>query len=178
LNAMIRDGDSIRIGCQSMLIGSRWALSAIRADAEAQKAPLMHPTGQMTAFYSQHHGSERLRLEISNANYFSQPLRMTNILPAEKVSTIDAVATANHETVFLHAINRDFQQPQAVSVRLKGMKIKGKATHRVVEGKLEAKTWEKKAWISDKPLETDRRGFTVELPPRSVSIIEIPVEKR
>jgi len=86
LHAFMRAADVIELGCQSMLVGNSWGIHAIKADVEAKIPPYYMPTGQVTMFYSKHHGEKLLALKSSSVPTYKQPYRMGGIGPKEKVA--------------------------------------------------------------------------------------------
>ncbi len=177
LHAMMRNGDRIDLACQSMLVGSKWPISAIKVDPEGKHEPVMNPTGQVTAFYSRYHGDERLNLDCDGVNFFEQPYALGQIQPAEKVGVLDVVATADDDRVFLHVIHRGFSEPENIRVRLKSMKITGPVQRHTMQGVLEVDKWKPAAEIVDDTLMTGKRAFEAQVGARTVTIFEIPVSR-
>jgi alpha-N-arabinofuranosidase len=178
LHGLMRSGDVIEMGCQSMLVGNSWGITAIRADREGRRPPVFYPTGQVTMLYSNHHGSKRLALEEENVPTYTQPLKMNAIAPRKKIVVVDALATADDDTVYLHLINRRFDGPTPVAIDLSDLKLPaGKARRYSLEGRLTDKTAEgERAQIAEIVTATiahDGKRLTVALPKRSVSVIEI-----
>jgi len=177
LHAFMRAGDVIELGCQSMLVGNSWGITAIRADAEGKIPPFYMPTGQVTMFYSQHHGSELLALAGRNVPMYEQPYRMGGIAPNKKVAYIDALATADEKRIYFHAINRSFEQSLDVTVDVSAFdSIKDRAVHHVLEGRLNDVPGPNEprqiGRISQRDLSFDGKTLKVTLPHRSVSCIE------
>ena len=138
LHAFMRAADVIELGCQSMLVGNSWGIHAIKADVEAKIPPYYMPTGQATAFYSNHHGENLLALESRNVPTYEQPYRMGGIGPKEKVAYIDALTTADDKCVYFHAINRSFEKSLDVTIDLSSFgKLQSRAIHHVMEGRLD-----------------------------------------
>ncbi|KPJ72315.1 MAG: hypothetical protein AMS14_08000 [Planctomycetes bacterium DG_20] len=180
LHAFMRQGETIAMACQSMLVGNRWGIHCVRADPEGKWPAYFMPTGQVTMFYARHHGTHRLDVTAENVPAYAQPYRMQNLGPKKRVAYVDAVATADERAVYFHAINRHFSRDLPVAVDLTAFdKIDKTATHRILEGRL-----------TDEPAEgqpreigrfrTERVAFDgkvlrATLPKRSVSIVEIPL---
>jgi alpha-N-arabinofuranosidase len=177
LHAFMRAADVIELGCQSMLVGNSWGIHAIKADVEAKIPPYYMPTGQVTMFYSQHHGEKLLALKSSGVATYKQPYRMGGIGPKEKVAYIDALATADEKLVYFHAINRSFKKSINVTVNISALgRFNKRAKHHVLEGRLNDRP---------KPNEPRQIGRTrqrdiffegnrlkITLPKRSISCIE------
>ena len=181
IHAMMRSGDVIDIACQSMLVGMGWGISAVHADPAAVKDPVYLPTGQLTAFYSKHHGDRLVKVDAVGVPTYEQPYRMGGIRPSKKVAVIDAVATANETTVYVHAINRSFDKAMEVTIDLSGFEAGDGAVHHMVQGRLNdapkdgqpeqvGREIKRKIEGSSKPLK-------VTLPKRSVSCVEIPLAR-
>ena len=180
IHAMMRSGDVIDIGCQSMLVGMGWGISAVFTDPAAIKDPVYLPTGQLTAFYSKRHGDRLVRVETSGVPTYEQPYRMGGIGPRKKVAVIDVVATASETAVFIHAINRSFDKAMEVTIDLPGFRISDGAVHRVVQGRLNDVP------KNDQPEQIGHESelrmaaakpLKVTLPERSVSCVEIPLAR-
>ncbi|MEJ2704598.1 MAG: alpha-L-arabinofuranosidase C-terminal domain-containing protein [Sedimentisphaerales bacterium] len=181
LHAFMRAGDVIQIGCQSMLVGNAWGIDAIRADAEGKVPPYYMPTGQITMFYSQHHGDKLLALDSTNVPTYEQPYRMGGIQPAPKVATIDALATADQRHVYFHAINRSFDKSIDVTIDVSAFApLEGRAVHHVLEGRLndapEPGEPRQVGRISRGDIPFDGKALKAILPERSVSCIEFTQE--
>ncbi len=179
VHAMMRSGDVIDIGCQSMLVGMGWGISAVFADPAGVKDPVYLPTGQLTAFYSKHHGERLVRVAMSGLPVYEQPYRMGEILPQKKVAALDAVATASGTAVFVHLLHRGFDRPLKVTIDLSGFQAGAGAVHHLVEGRLNDKPTdgqpEQIGIESTRPIAQPGRLLMVSLPERSVSCIEIPL---
>ncbi|MCP4259924.1 MAG: hypothetical protein GY774_20785 [Planctomycetes bacterium] len=177
LHAFMRAADVIELGCQSMLVGNSWGIHAIKADVEAKISPFYMPTGQVTMFYSHHHGEKLLDLESSGVPTYRQPYRMGGIGPKEKVAYTDALATADEKRVYFHAINRSFEQSIDVTIDISALgRVKDRAIHHILEGRLNDKpeTNEPRqiGRITQKDIFFEGNRLKIILPNRSISCIE------
>jgi alpha-L-arabinofuranosidase len=177
LHAFMRAADVIEIGCQSMLVGNSWGIHAIWADKAGEIAPQYMPTGQMTMFYSNHHGEYLLALKSSNAPTYAQPYQMGGISPKGKVAYIDALATADEEHIYFHAINRSFDKPRDVTIDVTAFGgVEDSAVHHVLEGRLNNEPGPNEprqiSRVSERRVHFDGKVLRVTLPHRSVSCIE------
>lgn len=177
LHAFMRAADVIELGCQSMLVGNSWGIHAIKADVEAKIPPFYMPTGQVTMFYSKHHGERLLTLESSSVPTYKQPYRMGGIGPKRKVAYVDALATADEKLVYFHAINRSFAQSIDVTVDISALgHFEGRAVHHVMEGRLNDKPESNEprqvGRITQRNLLFDGNRLKITLPNRSISCIE------
>jgi alpha-L-arabinofuranosidase len=177
LHAFMRAADVIELGCQSMLVGNSWGIHAIKADVEAKIPPYYMPTGQVTMFYSKHHGKKLLALESSSVPTYKQPYRMGGIGPKEKVAYVDALATADEKLVYFHAINRSFEQSIDVTIDISAVgRFEGTAVHHVLQGRLNdtPKPNEPRqiGRITKRDIFFKGKSLTITLPNRSISCIE------
>lgn len=180
IHAMMRNAKHVKMGFQSMLIGNSWGITGIRVSPEAEHPPRPFPTGQITGFYSNHHGNELLDMEAINIPYYDQPYNMGTISATKGVALIDAIATRNEDVVFFHVINRSFNDDIPVKIDLSSLNLdSGNIRHFVFSGSIDnedycCKTTQKLACISQKA-KREFKNFEIEMdiPRRSVSIIEI-----
>jgi alpha-N-arabinofuranosidase len=174
IHAFMREGNRIKMANQSMLVGKGWDITGIRVSPHSDFSPHPHPTGQVTGFYSQHHGNELLSVEVENNPVYKQPYRMSWIVPAESVAYLDILATRNVHEVFLHIINRHFSQDLEVQVDLNDLgRIEHQVVHKIFEGNLDNEP------CSPNSLQTgcfreEQYQFTgkILLPERSISILK------
>jgi alpha-N-arabinofuranosidase len=183
LHAYLRRGDTIALGCQSMLVGVNWPIHAIRADRTGREPAYYMPTGQVTMFYSQHHGPDLLEVSAEPSPRFPRPYSMGNMSPKPKgVAALDAVVTARADRLFLHVINRSFTDDMAIAVELQGFKqLSSEGVQHCFEGRLrdEPEPGQPRQVGSIRSLPVTVEGSTVRVTPpkRSVSIIEVPCER-
>lgn len=177
LHAFMRSADVIDIGCQSMLVGNAWGIHAVWADAEGKVPPYYMPTGQVTMFYSKHHGDKLLALESENVPTYEQPYRMGGIRPSRQVAVIDALATADENSIYFHAINRSFEKSMDVTIDVSAFgPLESRAVHHLLEGRLndapEPNESRQIGRTSQRDIYFDGKMLKVTLPERSVSCIE------
>jgi alpha-N-arabinofuranosidase len=177
VHAFMRAADVIEIGCQSMLVGNSWGIHAIWADAKGEAPPHYMPTGQVTMFYSKHHGENLLALDSRNVPTYEQPYQMGGIGPKRKVTYVDALATADEKHIYFHAVNRSFDKPRDVTIDVSAFgDVESSAVHHVLEGRLNnaPKPNEPRqiGRTSEKSLYSDGKKLKVTLPHRSVSCVE------
>lgn len=171
LHAFMRSGNDVRIACQSMLVGESWGITAIRVNDEQAAEPYFMPTGRVTGFYSRHHGNQRLHTDLLRMPTIAQPLRINSIAPAPRVAAVDVVATQDPETVYLHLINRHISDAIPVQIELGDLGYEGKPfTRRCLTGNVKGTKTE----LSQETVapEEATSSVTLDLPPRSVSILE------
>jgi alpha-N-arabinofuranosidase len=182
LHAILRQGDTIDIACQSIAVGSEWATAAIRVTDDFDTPAYLTPTGQVFMLYARHHGTARVEMEGQDIPTYDQPLRMGTLRPAAVVATVDAVATADGNALYFHAINRHFTQDITVTLDLEefpGLAAGG--VQHIFQGRLMDKPAPGEppspGAFSDVPIKRGGAALPVLLPKRSVSIVEIPREK-
>ncbi len=177
IHAFMRAADVIEIGCQSMLVGNSWGIHAIWADRAGEMAPHYMPTGQMTMFYSKHHGEDLLALDSRNVPTYEQPYRMGGIAPKPRVAYIDALATADDNHIYFHAVNRSFDKSREVTIDVSAFDgVEGSTLHHVLEGRLNNAPGPNEprqiGRTSERRIQFEGRKLQVTLPHRSVSCIE------
>jgi len=176
LHAILRSSDKVKLATQSMLIGSRWQLAAIHVPSDTAPA-FLRPTAQVTALYSRYHGNRRLHSEVSGAPVRTQPIQYNQIMPQARVAMVDAVVTANDTALFVHAINRELHTPHRVRILLDGMRTRGSAVRYTLDGPIPGdKPVDESARLTKTDVRSRAKKVAVELPPRSVSVVVIPVE--
>ncbi|MFC1557904.1 alpha-L-arabinofuranosidase C-terminal domain-containing protein [candidate division KSB1 bacterium] len=179
LHALMRSAYVIDIGCQSMLVGNSWKIHAIHADRNGKTSPYYMPSGQLTAFYSQHHGSRMLDMQAAGVPVYTQPFEMNGIKPCKKVAYLDALATADEKTVFFHVINRRFERAIKITIDLTAQEpLTGKAQHYILAGRLNDKPARGEpvqiGKITNREISYDGKTLEIVLPARTVSCIEFP----
>jgi alpha-L-arabinofuranosidase len=181
LHAIMKDGDVICLATQSNLVGCGWDIAAIHADPAAKFQPYMRPSGMATMMYSQHHGSNRIAVDIKSMPHYDQPYQMGSFDP-KSVAYLDVVATKSHSSLFVHMINRRFEAAQPVEIDTSAFKLSGaKASLYIMEGRLENKAPDgsltSPSWIRQEKIEADPKLTTIQLPARSIVILELPLQK-
>jgi hypothetical protein len=151
--------------------------------------PYFFPQGQMTMFFSQHHGQHRLAVKLSRIPTYPQPIAMGWAQsPPQQVAFIDLVATLGDRAIYIHAINRYFKHDQPLLLNLSAFpRLDGKATHHLFKershGPLEPlqsilderEQPQEVGEVKAQPVHLQKRTLSLTLPQRSVSIIEIPL---
>jgi alpha-L-arabinofuranosidase len=178
LHGLLRHAGHTELAVQSMLLGTSWDITAIRADPTGKNPPYWLPQGQVAWLYTRHHGDRVVDSQLHHAPAFAHPPQFANWYPeADKLSVIDAVATADAHTLYLHLINRSRTDAQTLSVTLPS------ANRRPT-------TWRRLALTGDlltpaphapRPPLSETTGdvpadgpLTLSLPPHSVSVVLLP----
>ncbi len=181
LHAIMRQGDVVRIGAQSMLIGDRWGIHAIYCDRDGATPPYMVPSGQVTTLYGWHHGNQRLKVELTGVPTYRQPLGMGGIGPAENVAYLDVLATRDDRTLYVHAINRHFDQPLSVHIDLTAVAQQPGLTgivHSLEEATPGSHPSPQPGVIRATEFRPGGGHCQVRLAARSVNVIEIPLQSK
>ncbi len=181
LHAVMRQGDVVRIAAQSMLIGDRWGIHAIACDRDGRTPPYMVPSGQVTMLYSWRHGNKRLAVDLAGVPRYEQPYRMGGNGPAHGAAYLDVLATRSDKTLYVHAINRHFDQPLPVEIDVSPLTQKPgqRGALHTLEGRLKDAPGPGESpapgTIRDEAFDIGGSRFPVRLPARSVSVIEVPL---
>lgn len=176
LHGLIRDGDRISMATQSMLVGSVWGVTAIRVDPTGRVAPRLFPTGLVTALYARYHGSRRYPLRHEPLPTYDQPYRFPwgDDTPGPTVAFLDAVATGDDRTLYLHLINRDFDEPRRVTVDVSAFhQAETPAVQHLLLGGNAPDGSTVGLHLEDVELTNEGGAISVDLPARSVSVVEI-----
>lgn len=172
IHALMRDAGNIKIGCQSMLVGNSWDITAIHVDTVTNKAKFF-PTGKVTGFYSKYHGVELLEMESKNLTYFNQPFELNWLKPAPKVAYVDALASRSKTKLYFHAINRDLNNDIVITLDLSDFRIKpGYTHHKLLSNNVKT---DELGFFKDDTLPVAGTVVKVVLPKHSVSILEFGV---
>jgi alpha-L-arabinofuranosidase len=166
LHAMMRE-PKIKLATQSMLIGTSWGINAIRVNPDGKMpSSFIQPVGAVTGFYAAHHGRQRLRIELDSVPKYRQPL--TSAGGAEQgaeVAAVDVVATSGNGRVWVHVINRQFNDTAPLKIRLEGFAdgFPARATLRLLQesGSLEQGAGVKSGFIE------------AAIPPRTIACLEL-----
>lgn len=120
LHGMIRAGDRLALGTQSMLVGSKWNFAAVRFDDPSGFTPYFSPQGAVTNFYRHTIGKEQLQLDFVNG---LETLRIQ--LPSDSGTfpagaALDPLASRNGDRLLIHIVNRYRQNPVDFEVAFEG----------------------------------------------------------
>ncbi len=179
LHAIMRQGDVVQLAAQSMLIGDRWGIHAIYCDRDGRTPPYMVPSGQVTMLYSWYHGNKRLKVDLTGVPRYEQPYRMAGNSPADSVAFLDVLATRNDKTLFVHAINRHFDESLSVQIDVSSLTQQPgqNGVLHTLEGRLrntpQSGELPQPGRIRDEAFNIISSRFQVRLPARSVSVIVV-----
>lgn len=182
IHGLMRGGDSVKLACQSMLLGHGWGITAIRVDPSGEAEPYYFPQGHATMFYSNHHGRHRLRTEITGIPCFEQPYTLGYNPPKESVAWVDIVVTATDDRLFIHAINRHLTDSFDVAADLSDFRLTdGPAEHHLYTGNPDApsdpRTERQVTSITSSDVQVQGTTVNLKLPVHSASIFEISMRQ-
>ncbi|REE02031.1 alpha-L-arabinofuranosidase C-terminal domain-containing protein [Marinoscillum furvescens] len=172
LHAFMRASDHIKIANQSMLVGNSWDINSIRID-DATKEPELFPSGMVTGLYSRYHGNVVLKSELSNNQFYTQPYKVSGVLPAERVALVDLIVTADDKQVYIHAINRHFDKKIALAIQFDAMDLGNSYTHHSISGDAS----QRKSTLWGSAVGQLDAGQQVTLLPQSVNVLVFDREK-
>lgn len=181
LHAMIRaaaDGH-LALATQSMLVGNSWGITGIRVSPRVEFDPHLLPTGQVTAFYANHHGGDMLKVELAGNEGYEQPYKMNDLKPEKNVAQLDVIATKSKERLFVNILNRSYSEDLAISLDLSGFLLKNnQAVHKTLYGNIDnedpcSTQPLRYACINEKELQIVDDQLAITQPARTVGILEI-----
>jgi alpha-L-arabinofuranosidase len=179
LNGLLRQSDDMVFATQSMLVGSSWPIACIKVDPDGKRKPEFSPTGFITMLYANHRGDHVLRVTGSGIPVFAQPLKIGWAKPHKMIASLDVVATADKDTVYLHIINREFAKNIPTTFTLDAHTPAGLATLHQFQAANELANTDNPAYHYEKStLDIVQKEFQLTVPARSVLILKIPLEKK
>lgn len=184
LHGLLRQSDVLKIATQSMCVGCGWkGLGSIYYDPTGAVPAYMMPGGQAVMFYNLHHGNALLPVTTQGIERFEQPYHIgwSTTSPEHPVAYLDVLATGSEQAVFVHVINRYFDQDVPVTLDLSAFSSLGNtAVQHEYRGRLNdaPEPGESNEMVSftDAPIAVTGKRVQVTLPKRSISIIEIPLK--
>lgn len=181
IHGLLRGADVVRMGCQSMLVGHGWGITSIRVDPEGGFEPYYFPQGHATMFYSNHHGTHRLRADVTGVPTYEQPYTLNHTPPRESVAWVDIVATASDDCVYLHALNRHLTDSFDVAADFSDVGLApGEGRHHLYTGDPSPPPDDPGAdrqvtSITSSRIDVADSSLSLRLPPHSASIFELPL---
>ncbi len=175
LHGILRHGDNVSLATQSMILGTQWGITAIRADASGEQPPYWFPQGQVALFYRHRTGRELISSELLNAPSFRNPAQLTPWWPAvDEVSLLDVLVTRNDEQLFVHAINRSPDKDLPLRIELPES-YRPTTSHHAILTSEPGEPFERQDVLPIEILQTSTSSTntSVLLPRHSLSIIEI-----
>ncbi|MEK7414400.1 MAG: hypothetical protein AAB263_13890 [Planctomycetota bacterium] len=168
IHGLFRQGDLIDIAVQSIVLGTGWNFSALKAAPDGQ---LIHsPQGQMTSFYNTHHGKSLLKSKLTGVTTTPGTLSIAWSFAQPAVAQIDALATGGDGRYIAHFVNRSMT---AVPVTITTPSTATTATiHRLLPCATEAP--DALSWFTTDSLTTpvSKGACRVEVPAAAVIAVE------
>ncbi len=179
LNGLLRQADAIRIATQSMLVGHRWEIAAVRVDPAGRAPAHYNAQGAATTFYNLRHGDRVLAVRTENVPFAAQPYQINWLQPRPRVTMLDVVATRSDSTLFMHVINRSYDQDLEAEIDLSASRLPdGPAALHILEATPADQVAAKKSWMTERSQPAALVGgkARVLFPKRSVAILEAGVK--
>lgn len=183
LNGLIRDGDTVKIGIQSILLGGNWDTTSIRVDPSRDAKPFFMPQGRVTALYSCHHGERRLMTNVEGAPTFLPDAQCGTASPSiQPITALDVVSTSSDKSLFIHAVNNSRTRAASMDIRLVGFELG--ATYRTYTLTGSALPKADDSLLADAIIEktaeeslTSSSRLKITIPAAAVEIIELPFRR-
>ncbi|MCC5843450.1 MAG: hypothetical protein JJU05_04285 [Verrucomicrobia bacterium] len=175
LHGILRHGDDVALATQSMLLGTSWNITAIRADTKGEQPPYWLPQGQVARFYRHLTGSKLVESTLENPPLFEHPAQLTPWWPAaEAIGLLDVVVTRGEGTLYIHVINRSLDQSFPLEVDLPSEFQNGRATQHLLQTDPDLPFERDSTVPVQRPWSGDFvPGTSIRLPPHSLCILEI-----
>ncbi len=178
LQAMMRTGEVIALGTQSMLVGKSWGITGIRVAPDGAAAPVYLPTAEVTTLYRRHHGDRRLQVDYETPAPMWHGEVFFGHRVTQRAAIVDVLATRDDRNLYLHILNTDYDRPHRLRVRFDDLPVAGGAAtlHRL-RFLTRDEVRPGGAWTL---AETDAvpvgsTGFVLSAPCRSATIVVIPL---
>ena len=180
LQAMVRAGDVIALGNQSMLVGKSWGITGIRVAKDGVADPVYHPTAEVTTLYRKHHGDRRLQVDYETPAPLWKGEVFFNYRITKQAATVDVIATRDAKNLYLHILNTDYDQPQRIKVSLADLPVAGGSAtlHRLrFLTRDEAQPGGPWAVSETEAVPVTPAGFALQVPCRSATIAVLPLRE-
>lgn len=178
LHGLMRQSDVVALATQSNLLGRRWHINTVRVDEQGDQSPYYLPQGMAAMLYARHHGDRLLAVSGPPPPTCAQPWTVGKWtswnLPC-RLALMELLASADDRTVFIHALNRDFQEAQDLTVDLSALGIgAASATQHRLTGLASAEPSPERCRLDEIPVPVKDGLLRIRLPPRSASIVAVP----
>jgi alpha-L-arabinofuranosidase len=170
IHNLFRQADVVALANQSLLVGTSWGITGLRADATAAQLPEFLPQGMAARFYANHLGHSFHSISLENLEFYNQPYELQGIKPNSKVAYLDAVATSDNDMLFVHIINRSFNDNQQATIDLSEFNPGDVVTVkrlRTDETNLDT------GYITTEEFEISGNDLAIEFPPRSITLLKV-----
>ncbi len=180
LHGMLRQGGTIKIATQSMLVGEGWDIAGLRYQPGGKGPVVMNAQSAVVDFYHRHHGEELLETTVSGLRFRSRPFKIGWAEPQSKIATLDVLTTRMAGMAYVHFVNRALDRDERVVLDLRALEPKaGESvfrTLRVVASAEEAEAnggWTRVQTEPPVPVSDGMADLVV--PAGSVGILEVAV---
>lgn len=180
LQSMVRAGDVIALGNQSMLVGKSWGIAGIRVAEDGVAAPVYAPTAEVTTLYRKHHGDRRLQVDYETPAPLWMGEVFFNTQITKQAAIVDVVATRDAKNLYLHILNTDYDQSHRIKVSLTDLAVAGGSAtlHRLrFLTRDEVQSGGPWALTETQAVPVTPAGFALQLPCRSATIAVLPLRE-
>ncbi len=156
MNTQARNGDILDIATMSDFFGNRWQVNSIMIPTPVRNyKPYLQPVAWVAALFRHHSGEDGIRV----------------IGPSE----LDITASRTGNKLFLHLVNTSMTESHEIDFEIEGMTIEGGTAYEIASDPMLEIT----ELIPDvfKPVEKAIEGKSWQIPPASVTAIELNVSK-
>ena len=182
LHEMMRRSGDVVLATQSMLVGKQWDIAGIRYFPSIELA-FRRPTAIGVGFYARHHGDRRVAVDHDGLPSYDQPYGMGNLIrPQTGVAYLDPIATRTDDTLYVHVLNRRYEDADSSLVRVDLSAYPGLAgtatlhTMHVLTGSGlgGGEDPNETAWVTSEAVPITGATAEVVLAPHSASILAVP----
>ena len=181
LHEIMRRSGDVHIATQSMLIGEFWEIAGIRYYPDIDLA-FRRPALVGMGFYTDFHGDRRVAVEHDGLPRYDQPYQIGAFRPKTGVAYLDPVATRTDDTLYVHVLNRRYEDADSSLVRVDLSAYPGLADTATLHtlhiltgsGSGEGENPLETAWVTSAPVPIEGGVAEVVLAPHSASILAVP----
>ncbi|MBC8008946.1 MAG: hypothetical protein H7067_02475 [Burkholderiales bacterium] len=166
---------SVALATQSMMLGTSWGITSVRARPDGTVGYL--PQGEAMRILAEHHGTRVVSSMLSGVPDLGAPVRLTTWWPAtENVAQLDALVTADASAWYVHLVHRHRTEPLHLRIHPPAASPSASsATLHLLIGSPETTTSSPGRMLrSQTTITSADEGFSLALPPASVSVLVIP----
>ncbi len=181
LQGMMRAGDVIVLGNQSMLVGKSWGITGIRVAPDGVADPVYHPTAEVTTLYRRHHGDRRLQVDYEAPAPLWNGEVFFGWRVTERAAIVDVLATRDARFLYLHILNTDYERPHRIQIQFDDLPVaNGPATLHRLRFLTQDEVRPGGAWrLSEtEAITVALSDFALQAPCRSATIVVIPLQER
>lgn len=117
LHGLVRQAAHTDLACQSMMLGDRWGITAVRAPQGQE--PFYLPQGQVLSFFNALPGDHVLAVKSRGLPGVPQPIQFAAWYPpAVRLALVDAVALADAAGITVSMVHRDRTASRTIRIEL------------------------------------------------------------